>query len=255
VHEAHKNPIYGSVKRRWLERRWAQELVGSGPPAIVAGVGAYNARHLNAVSALALLLGCLWLVVSQLLKVFQAFVTDRREDEARGHEGLIAGLHVLRAIVCHTWTQSAVGDIDLRVTFHRVVPPVGDAAEHVEQIVPYVGKANGGLGRKFSIRFGITGQACRTGRVFVLVREDASEDAYRQELVKECGFTRGDVKTITLGRYAAMAVPIVGADGHRVLGVVYLDSSEKRCFDSAAMRRTILEACMGINNYVETRYV
>jgi len=255
VHEAHKNPIYGSRSKRWFERRWVQELVGSGPPAIVAAVGAYNAQHLNAVIACTLLAAGVWLVLSQALKIFQAAYADRRDNDEQAHEGLVAALHVLHAMACHTWEQSAASDPRMRMTFQRVVPPVGNHAEHMEQVVPYIGHGGGGEGRMFSIRSGIAGKACRTGEVCLMKRESLSEAAYRDELVADWHYTRSDVKTITPDRFAAMAVPIKDRGGQRVLGVVYFDSCQKACFDGETMLNLLFVGCDGLNSFVKERYV
>ena len=246
------NPIHGAKPKRWFERKLLVEAGGSVPPLLGGGVGVALASSNEARWVLGLSL--FWLAGFQVLKIWLANQADKKEEEDRGHDGLKAALYVLNAVVCHAWQQEGASHLKLRSTFHRVIPTLGDAAEQLEQVVPYVGGNGGGAHRKFPIRSGITGQAGRTGEIQVMERESSSEEAYRAELVSKWHYTKGDVAAISTERYSAIAIPVTDRDGQHVIGVVYLDSSEKNCFSSEQMQLAIIEGCNGIANYVGVRY-
>lgn len=246
-----KNPIHGSEKKKFYEKKWLVELVASGPPAAAAGIGA-----LTAPSSLGLLLfgALLWLLVAQSLKVANAYRQDKKEDELRSHDGLIAAMHVLHGLITAGALKTDDDDPAIRATFHRVVPPLRDP-QFLEQIIPYVGGDNGGQGRTFSIRSGITGCAVRTGSdVFVMDRQSQSDDDYKQELISDWNYTAADAKKMTMDRYSAIAVPVTDRTGHQVIGVIYLDAKRKSCFSSPEMTQLVIDACGGISTYVGARY-
>ncbi|RUP24449.1 MAG: hypothetical protein EKK45_24725 [Curvibacter sp.] len=252
------NPIHGVKAKGWLEKKWPLELLGSVPPLIVAATGAVRTWSDANYPTMAywLIGGAVWLLGTSGLKIKHAAIADAKDSAARSHDGLVASLHVVHSIV------AAAGGIDdagqqsdkLRVTFHRVVPPL-HTCDHIEQIVPYVGGNRDGAGRKFPVRSGITGRAVREGAAFIMDRKSGSFEDYKKELISEWGYTDSDVKGITSDRYAAMAVPIKSRDGHNVLGVVYLDSSEKNFFASPGIRDVVIKSCAGIAKYTGERYV
>lgn len=262
------NPIHGVRRRAFYERKWLVEAIAAGPPFIVALYTAYkawvatSAGSADTVAAQAQLgvdpiilsAACGWLLIASLVKVASAKAQDAKDDLARGHDGLVAALHVVYAVVAR------VGKLDtpealasLRVTFHRVVPPL-ESGEHIEHIVKYVGGIGSDPGRQFSIRSGITGRAIREKAAFVMSRQSEKFEDYVNELVKDWSYTQADARQMTMDRFSAMAVPVRGR-GQDVLGVVYLDSSSKNFFASDDMQQTVAAACVGVADYIGERYV
>jgi hypothetical protein len=235
-------------------RRWFLETVTSVPPVVAAGFTAVNLWG----NPLRMPLGYLaagmvaWLACAGLLRVALARRQDAKEGPDVTHEGLYAATAALHAAVLHQVGQ-ARGEIpDLRATFHRIVPPL-DQPTQIEQIIPYVG-ATGGLGRRFSLNTGITGQAVRKREPYVMSSEAESEADHRAELVSDWGYTEAQVAQITPGRYSAAAVPVLDKSGQHVLGVIYLDSSAKGIFDPAEATDLLLSVSDAIGEFVTRRY-
>jgi hypothetical protein len=252
-----QNPIHGIKTRGFLEKKWPVEMVSNGPGVLASGMAAYKAAAEPGLTWLAWVAGvvCVWTLGSSMLKVTLAKRQDAKDDELRNHDGLAAALHVLHAAVAgQAGLTSEEKDDCLRVTFHRVLPPLGES-DHIEQIVPYVGGGGGGAGRKFPIRSGITGKAILQRAVFVMDRKSESYEDYKKELVSDWHYTDHDVKNITSDRFSAMAVPVKSSKGEEILGVVYLDAKGKNFFASNEMRDTVIKACSGIARYTGERYV
>src|SRR3546814_18699218 len=91
---------------------------------------------------------------------------------------------------------------DIRATFHRVVPPLGNATK-IEQVIPYAGSTANGIGREFSINTGITGQAIRRRKPITMSSPVGTEADHRGELVADWGYTETQAQTLTQGRYSA----------------------------------------------------
>lgn len=251
-----KNPIHGIKKRRFWERKWFLETVSAGPPFLAAAVAAVKAgtEGLGWIFVLAIA-SCAWLVVVGVVKVVHARRQDAAEDEARNHDGLLAALHVLHAAVAHAGKlDPEEKDRCLRVTFHRVVPPL-DNSDKIEQIVPYVGGKHDGAGRTFHIRTGITGKAIRENSILIMDRQSDSFEDYQKQLISDWGYTPADAEKFTRDRFALMAVPVMDKAGHDVLGVVYLDCCNKNFFASEAVKSAVLSCCAGITSYTGERYV
>jgi|GEM_PF-710972 len=252
-----KNPIHGLQKKGLLDRKWFPELIASGPAVLAAAAGAYKASTEPNLELVAWMLaaGCVWLSIGSIIKVIHAKRQDSKEDDLRSHDGLVAALHVLHEVVAKA---GGLPDDEkakcLRATFHRVLPPL-DETDHIEQIVPYVGGDGGGAGRKFPIRSGITGKAIREKAVFVMDRQSDSYESYKQELIKHWHYTESDVRNITSDRYSAIAVPVQSKNGQDILGVVYLDCSEKNFFSPSAVSEAVVSGCTGIVRYTGERYV
>lgn len=261
------NPIHGLGKRAFYERKWLVEAIAAGPPFLGAMYAAYKAWRATAgdaeeASASIATLGidtwvlggvCAWLLVASLIKVLAAKAQDAKEDLAKGHDGLVATLHVVHAVVARAGRLETPAQLkSLRVTFHRVVPPLEDS-DHIEHIVRYVGGSGSEPGRKFSIRSGITGRAIREKAVFTMSRRSEKFEDYVNELVSEWSYTEADAKKMTFDRFSAMAVPVRGR-GQEVLGVVYLDSSSKDFFATDDMQQIVVAACVGVTDYIGERY-
>lgn len=247
--------IPGVEKAGLLKRKSFVEAISVGPPVVIAGVG--SSMSPDPIASGFLALGAIWLFIAAVVKVLHAREQDKEARGALEHDGLLGALHVLQTSVAQHCGFPHPIDKKLRVTIHRVVPPKNApknlaAATEIEQIVPYVGGDGGGQGRRFSIRSGITGHAIRTGGPCSGARQSDDEVAYVKEQIAEWSFTQHDAEQLCRGRYSFMAIPI--QNGQQVLGVVYLDSSEREVFAGTEVAEVIVAACGGINRYVEERY-
>jgi hypothetical protein len=242
--------IPGEKKLGLLQRKAVVELIASGPPVVAALVGALNAPAFRPW----LLGGAVWLGLASLVKVLHANHQDQEARRIGDYDGLIGALEVLHATVAHECSISdAEAHAKLRVTVHRVVPGEKNKdPEWIEQIAPYVGDGQDGSGRRFSIRSGVTGLAIRGCQPYAGARENDDEVAYIRELQAQWSYSETEAKNLSRGRYSFMAVPI--RSGQSVVGVVYLDSSERDLFSSTDVVDVIVAACGGINRYVERRY-
>jgi len=86
-------------------------------------------------------------------------------------------------------------------------------------------------------------------------RQSDSYESYKQELIKHWHYTESDVRNITSDRYSAIAVPVQSKNGQDILGVVYLDCSEKNFFSPSAVSEAVVSGCTGIVRYTGERYV
>lgn len=251
-------PIPGPDRTPWYLTKAATELLGSGAPAIAAVVAAVrlleepSTRLFGYVSAAAVV----WLVVAAVLKILSARAQDKKDAPERTHEGLRAALFTLHSMVAHASGLSPKdAKTKLRVTFHRVVPPLKTATE-IQQLVDYVGGPgeNDGRGRIFSIRSGIAGKAARTRSVYAQSRVNMDIASYEAELREQWGYTEADSRNVSRDSFAWMAVPICDSTGQHALGTVYLDSTEKGLFDPDGVRDAVVVMCGGIAAYVGERY-
>lgn len=250
------NPIHGLKRKRFYERKWFAESISAGPPFIAAAAAAVKAATDNIEWLFGLAVAsCVWLIGAAVLKVYQGKKQDAADDEARNHDGLTAALHVLHTSVAQAGKLSTEEkDQCLRVTFHRVVPPL-DNSDWIEQIVPYVGGNHDGAGRKFHVRTGITGKAVRENGTFVMDRQGESFEDYKKELISSWGYTQKDVEKVTSDRFSLMAVPVTDRDGQEVLGVVYLDCCNRNFFAPEVVKIAVLSCCAGVARYTGERYV
>lgn len=255
---ANGNPIHGIKRKGFYERKWFLELLGAGPPAfaaLVAAIKAYGDGSLPPWVFIGAVVALIWLCISSLIKVVVGRMQDQSEDDMRSHDGLRAALHVLHATVAKAGgLANEEKDECLRVTFHRVVPPL-DSCDHIEQIVPYIGGTGNGMGRRFHIRSGVTGRAIRDKKPYLMDRESDSFDEYKAQLIADWGYTEADAKSFTSDRFSLMAVPVRSTGGQLVLGVVYLDCSRKNFFATEAVKEAVLSGCLGVTRYTGERYV
>ena len=251
-----KNPIHGHSTRPFYQSKLFIEAVSSVPPILGAAYAAFKANQSEdgQVGVVILVVVCLWLVGVSVVKIINAKNGDSNDELVNGHDGILAALHVVHATVARVGRlETSQQKNTLRVTFHRVVPPL-DTSEYIEQITPYVGGGGGGQGRKFSMRSGITGSAIREKQVFLMDRTTDKYEDYLSELIRDWSYIEADARKVTSDRYSAMAVPVQGRR-QDVLGVIYLDSSEKNFFASDEMQQAVIAACFGVTTYIGERYV
>ncbi|MGE8519713.1 MAG: GAF domain-containing protein [Alcaligenes faecalis] len=246
--------IPGAGPKKWWQKRWLREAVYNIPPIIAAiivtlrsdGVEQKNIQLLGYCAVA-------WLVVAFILRVSAARDEDKKDEPDVVHEGLYAAVSTLHSILSHYCEQVGCGS-ELRATFHRVVPPLANPSM-IEQIIPYVGWAESGVGREFSINTGITGHAIRSTKPTLMSSTSGSEQEQRRELVEGWGYTEAQASKLTSGRYSAVAIPVLDSTGQRTLGVLYLDSSDREMFDRDDVRQILGVGCDAISNFVTKRYV
>ncbi|HSU15545.1 hypothetical protein [Longimicrobium sp.] len=248
--------IPGRRRPRFYERKTVVELLAIVPPVVTAGVTAYiNLRDPGKRTLGWLLVGAIgWLAAASIVRVLHAHAQDREQKRRDDYDGLLGALYVLYGLVS---ARAAVGPHEhgrLRITIHRIVPPVakGRAAEELEQLLPYLGGDGGGPGRRFSIRAGVIGRAVREKIAFAASRQNEHYEQFLGELVREYAYTEEDARQLAPDRRAWMAVPVAGA-GRAVAAVVYLDSNE-RTFFTNELQKIIVDACSGITSYVHEAY-
>ena len=252
VLEKMKN-IPGEKKRRFYERKWLVELIAVVPP-IVAG--AYAARYAalsptTAPYAPWLWAGIAWLVAASVVKVVHAYRQDAEAKALEDHDGLAAALHVLRAAVAAKSGVTASDDGALRITIHRVVPPL-DAPKEYQQLLSYIGGPGGKVYRRFPISTGLVGRVAREGAIYVHSRRNDDYGAYVAELVQDWGYVEADAKTLMMNRKSSMGVPIFQAP-KVVEAVVYLDSDRKDIFTDE-VKVMVMNGCKGLATYIRERY-
>ncbi|OZI68528.1 hypothetical protein [Bordetella genomosp. 1] len=238
-------------------RRWCVEVLTGLPPAILATLGAIrlwtDTEHPGWWLQGAMFVS-FWMILACVFKVFLALRSDNDETPDRALDGIRAAMHVLHAATAQA-CGIAPGRVSqhLRVTFHRVVPPL-EAPTHIEQVVNYVGGNRNGAGRTFSVSTGLTGAAVRTNQPHLLSSTAGSDEEHRRELVVTWGYTATQARERLPGRYSALAVPIGDGPGHLPIAVVYFDSDLRGLFDEPDAYQAIMALCDGVNHYIHERY-
>lgn len=241
--------------KRLFRKKWPFELFGSVPPLLVALLGAAKLLQESPINTLGYYAAgaAIWLLVASILKIVHTRELDKDANAKRDHDGLKAAMSVVQASTIHACNLDPASSNDVRVTFHRVVPPL-DNPQHIEQLIPYAGGDGGGEGRKFSVRSGITGRCIRTKELYIMHRPDNDVASYQRQLEADWGYTQSDVKKLSTDKLSYMVVPVLDASGKHALGVIYIDSVHINLFETEEARNAIFQACVGVTKYVSERY-
>jgi hypothetical protein len=233
--------IPGTEKPKWISQKALVELVAGLPPFALALIGGYRLVLDEKTADLGYLSfgAAAWLFLGYVLKVWNARYQDKEAAAKGDHDGLRGALCVLHASVGRACNLNLSEEDALRVTFHRVVPPLGEALE-IEQIVPYVGGKGGGVGRKNSVRAGITGRCIRMKETLTMHRDSRDEATYRSELAADWGYTEPETRALTSDRMSFMAVPVLDGTRQHALGVVYIDAKQENLFVDEAVQTSII---------------
>lgn len=236
-------------------RKWFLETLGAVPVTLAAGFTAYKFWQTPEDRNLAwVAIGVVaWVAIVSFIKILAARRQDKREGPAETHDGLYAAISVLHSAIKHAVEARLGPNLDLRMTFHRVVPPL-DNPKTIEQIIPYVGWTTSGQGRSFSVNTGITGQAIRNKEPHIMASNAGSDTEHRRELVANWGYTASQAAGLSPGRYSAAAIPVLDKSGQHVLGVIYSDASDSHVFDETATKQMLIAVCNSIGSYVTQRY-
>ncbi len=249
-------PIPGVKPPPFWRKHWFEALITGVPPLVTAAVAALKLDGEDGSRPLVMALwgSVAWLALVMVMRIWLARGKDAEAEPQRVHDGLRAATLTLHAAVAQICDLSPdESRLALRVTFHRVVPPLSPMRE-IEQIVPYAGGRGDGAGRRFPVNVGITGLALRNREPYLMSSHAADEAAFRQELVRWCGYTDKQAEERQPGRVSALAVPVHDRGGQHPLGVIYLDSNVAQIFDDDATYQAILAACQGVVDYVSERY-
>lgn len=129
--------------------------------------------------------------------------------------------------------------IDVRCTYHVPV-----WRKRFLQTCNYILGGTGG-GRKASIREGIVGRSFEQKEKLVENFENAEE--YRTKMIAKYRYTTEGLKKCTEDRRSYFSYPILD-ENHRVLGVIYFDSSHQNMFtlDSTDPKMQMIEKACGV---------
>lgn len=247
--------IPGVGRKTLWQKKWLRECLFSLPPGAIAllGIWRFSAqpdvdRHFWWASVFI----AVWLALGLAMKIRIAALEDAKEEPDVMHEGVYAALGTLRASISHLCMERGFTG-DIRATFHRVVPPL-DEPEKIEQIIPYVGSQDDGMGRVFLISTGITGRAIRRQTPITMSSMARSDAEHRASLVEDWGYTEAQARALSPGRISAVALPVLDVTGRHVLGVIYLDSSERDIFEGPDIQQMLMITCDAVSDFVTQRY-
>jgi hypothetical protein len=248
-------------KTRWFATELATTLFAATPTVLAAAGGI--AKGWRDDSRGFVVFGVAIVVATALGTAFRALQSrrkDLRDAARRSPADLEAGLYTLHSAVVAMrglpYDDHAIEK--LRVTIFRLV----EHEDAVEQIVPFVGGAGGGEGRRLSARSGVIGRAVLQGKVAAMIR-DGSFDDYVQTLVESYAMHVHEARALPDDRFSFVAVPIRGRGVGPVVGVVYIDSTDRTFFSDPARPGgdisppfvlKVATACAGLALYTELRY-
>jgi len=250
------NPIPGVDRPPIWYRRWFIEVLGAVPVVAAAAFTAVRFWRSPEDRVFAdLALGVVvWVCLFSVLKIQAARRQDSKEAPEETHDGLYAAVSVAHAAIKNLIESHSDTEVDLRATFHRVVPPL-ENPQALQQIIPYMGDGEGGgAGRKFSVNTGITGQAVRNKEPYIMESVAVTEGEHRAELVADWGYTSAQAAKIKPGRITAAALPVLDRSGQHVLGVLYLDSSAPLIFSESESKLMLIAIGDAVGDYVTRRY-
>jgi hypothetical protein len=232
----YRNPAFGAL---------AADVVISSAAAAAASI-ALTARGGSFVGPEGLIVGLAFAGA-----ITKAVYTWNDKGRTRLHHGLVGCLHTLDSVLRVSSEQEI--EPGLRLTIHTPVPGHGGSKE-LEQVVDYVStesRLRKGAGRRFMQQCGILGQAYRTGKPLVAVREQENYEEYIKELVAKWNYSEDQAKALRLDGRSFMAVPLNGTEG--VEAVLYLDSSKANFF-TVNRQGLVASACVGIALFIGRQY-
>ncbi len=250
------NPIPGVDRPSIWYRRWFIEVLGAVPvvaAAVFTMVRFWRSPDERVFADLALAV-VVWVCLFSALKIQIARRQDSKEAPEETHDGLYAAVSVAHAAIKNLIESQSETELDLRATFHRVVPPL-DSPQMLQQIIPYIGDGDSAAaGRTFSVNTGITGQAVRNKEPYIMESVAETDGEHRAELVADWGYTSAQAAKIKPGRITAAALPVLDRSGQHVLGVLYLDSSAPLIFSESQSRLMLVAIGDAVGDYVTRRY-
>ena len=198
------------------------------------------------------------LIVSVSEFVFADIITDRKYPKRTGDilERLERCLHDFEKHITDS-INDVIQNLDVTDktkvtgTFHLEVEKYTDGSSDdtesaLVQIVKYTSRLGGRQWRLRSITKGIIGRCLR------LQTEDyanfADQNEFNERMIKEFGFTRGELAKITENGRSYYAHPVFS--GKKVIGVLYLFSTETNIFPKAIKPGDINCCCKSIAGFL-----
>lgn len=246
--------IKGKKTPKLLEKKQIVEAVANIPPIATTGVSAWLTYRSYRWTGIGLAIAALWLVVSWVMKFFNARAQDQEKRNEVSYDGFEGAIYALYATLSAHLKIPPGDDGKLRITMKRVVFPSNDEhePEYLEQMLPYIGGKGGDAGRRFSIRSGLSGRVALGGQPLVAKRKGNGPDGFIKEMTNNWHYTEREAKALTQDRQSWMAIPIIGSN-KKVIAVVYLDSNERELF-SPLVQKIAINACNGVALYIKERY-
>jgi hypothetical protein len=127
------------------------------------------------------------------------------------------------------------GTFHLLVTLYPAMGPVNDRA--LIQVVDYIGRPGGAPWRETPVTKGVIGRCVRTENQEVV--NFASKAEYDARMIADFGFSRDEVAAHTTAARSYCAQPVHVR--HRIVGAIYLFSTEPQVFPRA-LNSSVLEA-------------
>jgi hypothetical protein len=144
---------------------------------------------------------------------------------------------------------------DVRLTVFRVVYDAqGREPTSLEQLIEYVGGTGGRAGRVVPVRTGLIGVCARWGQALYADREAEDIEGFRDEMVRQWGYTKEEARQLSPDRWSFFALPIQEREDGPVLAVVFLDSKEKAFFQNDTIQEAVIQQCGVLTQIIRTCY-
>ena len=245
-------------KSDWRKSKWLTECTGSLPPVVVTGISGDLAWHKSHVLSLIFFAVASIYAVAGCLKAWRAYTEDKKEDDSKPPGAIEGCLYVIHRLICKIYDINDVKNGTVRVVLHRYLPKDAKTGTdaHFEQITKYVGGSGGPINRTTPVYCGLAGKAIRTKQIEFFWRTSEDYGAYRDELVDEFSYSKEQVNELKEDRWSACAVPMFQeGTSDEVIGVLFIDSSEKWMLEDDWGITVLLAACQGLNEYILKRYI
>jgi hypothetical protein len=242
--------IPGTASRPWHARDAWTSLASNVLPVIATlaaalqeSASAKPSRYLLTLYWVGVTTGLLAVVLS----VSRARHQDAKADRKESPEDLRGCLHVILRIVSAHKRVLSPPEGWMRLTVHRVDD------FRLEQVVDYVGSADGGAGRSLPSDCGLVGAVLEQRTALVIERPpDLDQRSWAEYLVQVLKMPRLSARGTRRDRFSFIGIPIVEPRG-TVAAVVYADAAEPRFFDHA-VQAILIHGCIGLARWVNERY-
>jgi hypothetical protein len=182
------------------------------------------------------------------MKIAQSRYKDAKDDKKESPSELRGPLHVIHRTLAGHKGGAQAEEGWLRLTIHRM------DGEQLEQAVDYVGSADRGAGRRFSINVGLVGQVARQQKPVRIDRDpDMTHEQWLAHLIEKFGMTPAQAGITRAGRYSFLGIPLMDNVGQATIGVVYLDSLVPGFFDEGTVA-VVVASCAGLAGWIHENY-
>lgn len=184
------------------------------------------------------------------LSILRASVTYRQQAKRESLHELEGCLMIIHAILAEDDSVDSPKEAGLRLTVHVAI-----SDRELQQVLDYVGDERGGCtaGRVFPMQCGIAGYVHRMGSPFAARRSEEDYEGYVRELMEDWGYTEDDARKLNPATKAWMAVPLVAPPKSKILGILYIDSTDRDYF-TATRKGLLMTAASGVERFANRRY-